>query len=176
MNLCKALDVCAGTAVSGLLDPQSIGVSPPTTGPATSSMSRPASQANGRQAQWVFHETCRLAHVILDPTVGAALARSATGLTRPELDARLVAPFDAEFFQLFNNSEFKPAHPEPTNILLAGMNPNSFTRREGHTLKTKYSDMRKEFTIVYDNWSKSGQNNPDNFWDAGHGAQDCSRQ
>ncbi len=135
----------------------------------TSSVSRPASQTNGRQAQWTFHETCRLAHVILDPSVGAALARSATGLTRPELDARLATPFDAEFFQLFNNPEFQPAHPDPTNIHLAGMDAKMFTRREGYTLKTKYSDLRKEFTIVYDNWSRSGQNNPHNFWDFCHG-------
>jgi hypothetical protein len=121
-------------------------------------------QTNGNRPQWTSHETARLIHTICDPSLGQALARYAEGLTRAELDARLPNPFQGEFLLLYNNPEYRPAHPDATNTIIRGMDPNQYASRDAETLKSKFSELRKDFTSVYDKWSLSGQNNPDNFW------------
>ena len=105
-------------------------------------------QSNGRAAQWTFHETARLIHVVSDPSVGAALARYATGMNRSELDARLPAPFSNGFYLLFNDESFRPQHPNPLNIVLRDIKPNRSTSRDGSILKTKFADIRKDFTMI----------------------------
>ena len=119
---------------------------------------------NGNVSQWTISESARLIHVVCDPSVGLALARLAHGMTRSELDARLANPFLNEFHRLYNDQSFKPAHPKPSEPLLRGIDPNRFPQRDGGILKTKFADIRKHFTISYNMWNVSGQNQRDNFW------------
>ena len=106
-------------------------------------------------------------HVVLDPAVGAALARHAEGLNRAALDAKLPNPFQGEFLTLFNDPAYSPAHPMPLFSACRGIDPSKFaTGRLGNVLSEKYKSLRLHFTSAWDNWSCSGQGDatPEKFW------------
>jgi hypothetical protein len=134
----------------------------PTPRQRTSNI-REGVQANGSAAQWTNNETARLIHVVCDPSVAIALARHASGLSRAQLDAKLKSPFVTEFLDLYNDATFTPAHPDPKVPILKGIDPCDCHRRVGNILSDKYTEIRKLFTVAYENWSCSGQNDPTTF-------------
>lgn len=86
-----------------------------------------------------------------------------------QLDAKtdLYAPWSDTIAPMLNDREYKP------NVLLDGhgflTEVNSSIppeeRRSGPILREDYNKLRPKFSVALTNWSKSGQNEVDNFLD-----------
>jgi hypothetical protein len=89
---------------------------------------------------------------------------------RQDLDQGLHDPWSNEFLRLFNDPHFVPEPPEIAGgaVLLtidrldAGELRNE---RDAAKLKMQWNQLRSKFSIAYQNWSKSGQGDPEAFVD-----------
>jgi hypothetical protein len=116
-----------------------------------------------------MHETARLCHVIADPRHATALRKLyQIESNRSELDSGRHDPWSNEFMDLFNDPNFNPDVPEwragNMQCVLDRLRPEDVRHeRDGSRLKEPWQKLRSSFTIAYNNWSKSGQNDPKEF-------------
>lgn len=84
--------------------------------------------------------------------------------TRRELDAGLVNIWakDGPIERVFNSDHVFDGRDEPSSIMSFDANLHAITR-DGALLRTKWNEVRGRFTVAYNNWSASGQNDPDCF-------------
>jgi hypothetical protein len=116
-----------------------------------------------------MHETARLCHVISDPRNPTALRKLYQRETnRAELDSGRHDQWSNEFMDLFKDPDFNPDVPEVHGgtvqcVLDKFRHEDVRHVRDGSCLKERWQKIRSAFTIAYNNWSKSGQNDPEEF-------------
>jgi hypothetical protein len=126
------------------------------------------SSSKKRAPNWTENESARLAHVSVDPSNARALTKLMERPTRQDLDQGLHDPWSNEFLRLFNDPHFVPEPPEiaggavlPTiDRFDAGELRNE---RDAAKLKIQWNQFRSKFSIAYQNWSKSGEGDPEAF-------------
>jgi hypothetical protein len=89
-------------------------------------------------------------------------------LGRAELDAGQFDPGSNEFVNLSNGPKFQPEVSEvaggAVQELLDVFDPSELRQqRSGARLGARWQKLRSLFTVAYTNWSKSGQNDDENF-------------
>ncbi len=118
-----------------------------------------------RAPPFTANEKCRLLHVILDPEFAIHLAAWQQKLNRMEIDQlggpKAASPFaqDGVWTTAFNNdiNYYHNISTEESPQVRQEFDPNIFQQREGYLLQTKWLEIRKNFTLVYNKYIKSGQ-------------------
>ena len=132
-----------------------------------------------RALQTNVNDRCRLLHIIHDPGNASILTQAHEPLNRTELDRSVEERYDAwgALADIFNDcemyyyenvmytidedtgapisvSDFECANTLPCK----DFNPADSTRpnRDGAWIKQQLRDMKSGFTIIFDNWSRSG--------------------
>ena len=121
-----------------------------------------------RTRAFTVNEFARLIHVLREDDVRKELLKSVRPRSRIELEQNhspdafwgvLVEP-------LFNDASYQPKKPWFIPIELSDVNPSRVeTTRSAESLKRQYQSIRAIFTKHYSNWSQSGQNDPENFFE-----------
>ena len=126
-------------------------------------------QASGRELPFEVSEYARLLHVLMDPRMLASLARDCGRKSRDDLDREPEDPWSLSFGPLYNDPSFKP----PRTSQLAGgvtleeiddIDPSILIReRPVAVLKKKWGEVRSAYTVAYENYQQSGQNDESCF-------------
>ena len=118
-----------------------------------------------------FHvdDSARLILVMVDSDTFAAVARIYEPAGRQEIDASrgpLTRSSWKEIAERYNDEGFEPENAFHDNVQLSVIDPR-FPRvpRSGDCLKSQMAKLRSQYKICYTNWTKSGQNDPDTFYD-----------
>lgn len=128
-----------------------------------------------REPPFSSSECARLIHVVTEPRNFLILCQLNERPSREELDIGLSDPFadNGAFTVLFNEKRTDDYEAIAAAATLPGRDEEPLDPsladdapvRLGRTLKAKYLELRRQLTVAYNNWSKSGQNDPENFWD-----------
>jgi hypothetical protein len=134
------------------------GVQGETTGPSSKK----------RAPNWTVNESARLAHVLVDPSNSRALTKLMGKPTRQDRDQGLHDPWSNEFLRLFNDPRFVQEPPDIAGgAVLSTIDrfDAGELRNEGDAakLKMQWNHLRSKFSVAYQNWSKSGQGDPEAF-------------
>ena len=120
-----------------------------------------------RNLAFSVHEFGRLLHVLKEENVRRSLLASVQPRSRVELDRGLARDhfWASDVEPMFNDEEYQPERPLRMPIELDDVSPALAPPcfRSGEVLKKHYRNIRAIFTKHYQNWSRSGQNDPDNF-------------
>jgi hypothetical protein len=128
--------------------------------------------AVGASRGWSTGDFGRLVSVIKDERVSQFLVASGLRLNRRQLDAKHDADhvWSDQILPLFRDTRFKPFIVVPIRMLQKFKDPDllDFTKlpeREvtAAQLRKWFYDVRGEFSKCYSRWSRSGQNDPENF-------------
>ena len=124
----------------------------------------------GQRVNWTIDALARLIEVLVDPLTLSVLQQSEAIPTRMELDEGLPAADiwaeDGLICQRFNHlnpddEEYKGRFP-PECTAIHHIQPGRLpSPRTGLALKARWASMKATFTVVYQNWDKSGQNDAD---------------
>ena len=85
-------------------------------------------------------------------------------LQREELDAKRSGAYVDAWEKIGNsfNSDMIFAHPDPTHLLAGKVDPNHSTEirrgRAGQAFKAAFSNLRSQYTLIFNRWSSSGKN------------------
>ena len=145
----------------------------PTTGPRTNLNSAVSggsdgggARANMTRENMTLEEFARLMLIFRDvPEAAADLRRSGQDLTREQLDLHTNR-------NAFWDSRIEPLFNDPQNVFretfdgeLRDIDPGRpvTTIRTGTCLQNMFNNFRREFTVIYKNWSVSGNLEPSSF-------------
>lgn len=126
-------------------------------------------QGRGRAPNWTKDDSARLCHVIADwrhSTIVADLYQRIQD--RSELDTGRKDPFADEFKLLFNDAEFQPDIPVVcdgvTDDILIQFDVETVRfKRDGQTLKQKWTKLRSSYSVARKTFEASGQGDSDVF-------------
>jgi hypothetical protein len=85
-------------------------------------------------------------------------------LQREELDAKRSGAYVDAWEKIGNSfkSDMIFAHPDPTHLLAGKVDPNHSTEirrgRAGQAFKAAFSNLRSQYTLIFNRWSSSGKN------------------
>ena len=111
----------------------------------------------------------RLIHVVASPEAALHLATLHRHRDREESEfgdelVPLSDPFQTTFIEMFENPDVIFTHPAPMISEIHDIDPNNFNTGHGsEKLRRLWGAFKSEFTTAYNNWKKSGQNDPTNF-------------
>jgi hypothetical protein len=118
-------------------------------------------------ASAVFHscESARLIEILVSPSSIVEVSRIFERASRSVLDASALSPMDDSFTSLakiYNDGDVLFAKRSDDPVL----DPNNFSfiaTRNGKSLKGHLANMRSQYTLAFEKWSRSGQQDPDTF-------------
>ena len=134
------------------------------------------------QAHFTHHEIARLTRIMADPANAVLHYRLQDRRTRAQLDdpTYVADPFAVGSLgnagqpgiieTFFNNHTLVYENEWPTVAEVRGTDPNLHPHaRSGEALKAQWTKLKGSFSVAYNRFSASGQNNPDNFMHFTHG-------
>ena len=137
-----------------------------------------ANSQTGRQPDWSIHESARLIEVMSDPESVSLLLDYEHIPDRAELDVGIADIWADDGWVVVRFNQVRPPdldYQGQTNgsAALANVDPRIHPHlRSGEYLKGRWSSLKTAFTTAHTNWTASGQNDPDCFWDFVNGRLD----
>lgn len=113
---------------------------------------------------WSIHDMARLVHVVSSREAQDILERAFQVNNEEEEQKRFNYGWDDLYPCIFEDSQFIPIHVDAENLQVKHINPCIIsTGHGGSKMRTKLTNLKKNFSIAYYNWEIHGNQDPKTF-------------
>ena len=127
-----------------------------------------AGEESAANELWSADETARLVLTMTDGETYSSVAKIFRPASRQEIDASK-GPVSRtgwmEVAQKYNDDDFMPENPFSDDVKLKFIDPSvPGILRSADCIRAHMASLRSLYTVRYNKWSRSGQNDPETFW------------